>query len=117
VSGILLCLAALLLLVGALYLLLCHEPIVARWFYRVFPSQAFYPPEAAEAPDEVEQAYVQNGDTLGFPVPSEPFTSAAGVPVVPGDWTAELLEAYDRYRRGEDVYAGARREPSPEVQR
>ena len=50
-TGILLCCAAIVVLVGALYLVLRHEPFVARWYYRVFPSQAVYPPEAAEAPE------------------------------------------------------------------
>jgi hypothetical protein len=49
-TGILLCCAALVALVGALYLVLCHGPLVAVWWYRVFSSQAVYPPEAAEAP-------------------------------------------------------------------
>ena len=65
-TGILLCCAAILLLVGALYLILCHEPLVAAWWYRVFHGPEPYPPEAAEAPDLVERAYTEAGDTFGF---------------------------------------------------
>lgn len=56
-TGILLCLAALALLSGALWLLLCHESLVARWYYRIFPSQAVYPPEVAEVPDPVDAVH------------------------------------------------------------
>lgn len=60
-------------------------------------------PEAADVPDPLDEHFN-----------TAPFFSN-GVPVVPGDWTAELVDAYDRYRRGEDVFAGAVHEPSPEV--
>lgn len=65
-TAILLCCAGLALLIGALLLLVCYEPLVARWYYRMFPSRALYPPEAAEAPDLVERAYTDAGDTFGF---------------------------------------------------
>ena len=75
-----------------------------------------YPPEAAEAPDAVDEVHDEYQRAAWF-TGSEPFMTGDGVPVVPGDWTVELVDAYDRYRRGEDVYAGAPAEPSPEVQR
>jgi hypothetical protein len=75
-----------------------------------------YPPEAAEVPDPVNEAGDEYQRASWF-TGSEPFMTGEGVPVVPGDWTVELVDAYDRYRRGEDVYAGAPAEPSPEVHR
>lgn len=135
-TGILLCLAAILLLVGALYLVLCHEPLVAAWWYRFvqdpdsFGGQLLralrrdhgdpYPPEAAEVPDPVNEAGDEYQRASWFTGADEMLTKPA---VVAGDdllvakLVGELQSAYLAYRRGEDVCVGAPAEPSPEVQR
>jgi hypothetical protein len=84
-----------------------------------------YPPEAAEAPDPVddvhdtyERAKYFTGEEAA-PVKAEvpPPTVVAGQDIDDSKLVRELQEAYAAYRRGVDIYAGARREPSPEVQR
>lgn len=50
-TGILLCLAALIVLSAALWLVLCREALVAAVWFKVFPTRSWYPPEAAEAPE------------------------------------------------------------------
>lgn len=106
-TTILVLLAAVLLLVGALYLLLCHEPMLAAWWYRIVKDpQPFgrrgdlYPPEAAEAPDSIDSRHDEYQRAAWF--------TAGGVPVVDGRhpkgcneaccWEirlTEMVEAFD----------------------
>lgn len=78
-----------------------------------------YPPEAADAPDDpVEAAYVSAGDTLGFGVDrsTEAFDEVLTTIGPPPGWPVrksldtELDDLVGRYRRGEDITAGAPRE-------
>jgi hypothetical protein len=69
-----------------------------------------YPPEAAEAPDREPRCSLSPDPVDEHFSSTAPFMSAAGVPVVPGDWTAELIEAYADYRAGRDIFAGAPKE-------
>lgn len=101
-------------------ILLCCAAIVARWYYRVFPSQAVYPTEAAETPDPVDDVHDNYQRAQWFTgadeVPAAPMV-VAGDDLMVAKLVGELQSLYAAYRRGEDVYADARREPSPEVQR
>jgi hypothetical protein len=125
VTGILLCLAGAAFCVGALWLLICHEPVVARWYYRVFPSQAVYPPEAAEAPDSVdavhdeyERAKYFTGEEAAQPeaVPPPPVV-VAGDDLRMSILMGQIERACFEYRKGVDICVDAVREPSPEVKR
>lgn len=85
-----------------------------------------YPPEAAEAPDPVDAQHDGYQRAAWF-------TGSEGhiCPVIPGPEprdaavdnpeVAQLIwecrHALERLQRGDDIYAGARLEPSPEVQR
>lgn len=84
-----------------------------------------YEPAASETPDIVEQAFIENGDTLGFER-SRPWTgedtqaliaTADGPAIVAGDdlklsqLVGSIHAAYERYRRGLPI--GGRRELSP----
>lgn len=123
-TTILLCCAGLALLVGALLLLVCYEPLVARWYYRMFPSQV-YPPEAAEAPDPVD-AHQDEYERAKYFTEEEAARPVAAPPppvVVAGDdlrmsiLMGQIDRACSEYREGVDICADAAREPSPEVQR
>lgn len=103
-TGILLCCAALIVLLGALYIVVWREPWLAarlRAFIRWMRE-----------PADVRSPYAL--DSV-----DEHFTTAphivAGQDIDDSILIAELQAAYDDYRAGVDIFAGARREPSPEV--
>lgn len=56
-TTILVCCAVLIVAVGGLYVLLCHEPFLAACWYRMFPGEDPYVPEAADAPDPVDEHF------------------------------------------------------------
>jgi hypothetical protein len=99
-TGILLCCAALIVLLGALYIVLCHEPWLAAHLRSLLHREPADNPYALDPVDEH-------------------FTTAprvvAGQDLDDSILIAELQAAYADYRAGVDIYAGARHEPSPEV--
>jgi hypothetical protein len=79
-----------------------------------------YPPEAAEAPDpvnEVGDEYQRAKWFTGTEAVPAPPVVVAGDDLLIAKLVGELQSAYLAYRRGEDVCVGAPAEPSPEVQR
>lgn len=73
-----------------------------------------YPPEAAETPDPVEQAYAEVGDTFGFE--RSRLLDEVGPAIVAGQdldnslLMSEVEAAIAAYRRGEDVFKNAPKE-------
>ena len=127
-TGILIGCVVLILAVGALYALLCHEPHVAKVYYRLFPGQyakalaeaedVWYPTDVAEA--DARDLYPAEAADAPDPV-DEHFSTAprvvAGQDLDDSLLIAEWQQAYADYRAGVDIFAGARHEPSPEVRK
>ena len=107
-TGILLTLALLILLTACLYLVVARPDLVAGWLYRLLGPRRWlrvdpYPDDAAEAPDPLDEHF------------STAPRVVAGQDIDDSILVAELQAAYAQYRAGEDVFAGAIHEPSPEV--
>jgi len=95
VTGILLCCAAILLLVGALYLILCHEPLVAAWWYRLFRDPEPYSSQFADAPEVgpgILRARPDPVDDVHDNYQRAAWFTDAGVPIVPGRHPADCTE-------------------------
>jgi hypothetical protein len=125
VTDIVLLGAAAVLLGAALWLVLFREPRVAAWWYRLFNDPEPYAPEFADEPDSVDAVhdsyerakYFTEEEAAQLQATAPAPVVVAGSDLILSQLIGEIYGAFNDYREGIDVCAGAPREPSPEVKR